>query len=276
MFETRTTTHLPLEVLIFSKDRACQLDALLRSMDRFFNLNHKKTVLYTVTTADYYRSYVTVIGDNPNVHFVQEESFKDDLLSVVKNAADDHRHIMFLVDDVVFVKSYDGGENLDLFAQDENILTVSLRLGQNITYCQPRDIDTLPHDFSHSNMWFWQKAHTGYWNYPMSLDGHIFRAVDIIDLVENLEFGNPNTLEAALANNPIQKPLMLAEKDPYLVNLALNRVQDVFNNPHGAISTEQLNKEFLNGKRIDIDPIIIKSYNSCHIIPEIQYKRGKV
>ena len=37
----------PLEVIVFSKDRACQLEALLRSMGLFFEYPHRLTVLCT-------------------------------------------------------------------------------------------------------------------------------------------------------------------------------------------------------------------------------------
>lgn len=275
MVEDRTMSPLPLEVVIFSKDRACQLDALLRSMDRYFQIDHRTTVLYTATTKDYFRGYGILQDTNPGVAFIKEQHFKEDLVNALQSAAHEHLHLMFLVDDIIFIRSYIGGDNLDAFTHDESILTLSLRLGENITYCHPRDIETVPHDFSDSNMWYWQEAHTGYWNYPMSLDGHIFRSSDIVNLVKKLDFHNPNTLEALLAQNALQKPLMLAEKEPYLVNLALNRVQDIFSNPHGSISTEQLNSEFLNGEKINIDTIVQGKYTSCHVTPEIHFISGK-
>ncbi len=106
---------------------------------------------------------------------------------------------------------------------------------------------------------------------PMAVDGNIFRANDIVSLMERLVFANPNTLEGALACNPIMKPLMIAERKPYLVNLAINRVQNVWNNPYGDIPAEQLNREYLNGERIDIRPIINRQYASCHITPEVEF-----
>ena len=267
------SNHLPIEIVIFSKDRACQLDALLRSMDQFVRIDHRKTVLYTSSTNDFDRAYEKVSADHPGVAFVKETAFKDDLLTILKPAEQEDRHIMFLVDDILFTRTYTGGENLFVFNDSEDIATVSLRLGENITYCHPLDCNTVPHDFSKSNTWRWKEVHRGYWDYPMSVDGNIFRASDIVSLLEKLRFSNPNTLEGVLSCNPIKKPFMLAEREPYLVNLALNRVQDVWDNPYGDISAEQLNTAYLNGERIDIRPIVNGTYTSCHITPEIRFMR---
>lgn len=266
-----TFNHLPIEVVIFSKDRACQLDALLRSMDQFVKIEHRRNVLYTYSTNDFGHAYRKVSADYPGVNFFKEVSFKYDLLNILESAKHERRHILFLVDDIIFTRVYAGGENIEAFNSNENILTISLRLGENITYCQVRNINTVPHDFSQSNTWCWEKAHIGYWNYPMSVDGHIFRATDIVNLIESLDFSNPSTLEATLACNAINKPLMIAEQEPFMVNLALNHVQDVLINPSGDISADQLNRKYLNGEKIDIRPIINGKYTSCHITPKIEF-----
>ena len=267
--------YLPLEIVIFSKDRACQLEALLRSMEQYFMLEHRVSVLYFASTSEYDQGYRLVIEEYSAPEFYREMTFKKNLLRIF-DAGARKNHRMFLVDDIVFIRDYAGGENLELFTLDESILTISLRLGENITYCQPRGIDTVPHDFSRSNGWRWQEGHTGYWNYPMSLDGHIFRAKDLNPLLNQLEFNNPNRLEAALAKRPpIKRPWMLAEREPYLVNLALNRVQTIFPNPHGEVSIKQLNDAFLDGERLDLEPIISAEYNSCHASPPIRFESGK-
>ncbi len=272
---TVSSNHLPLEVVIFSKDRACQLDALLRSMHQFVRVDHHKTVLYTSSTDEFDRSYDLVTDSFSGVAFVKEMNFKNDLLDILGSAKDEQRHILLLVDDSLFTRLYTGGDNLAVFDQDEDILTISLRLGENITYCQVRQIETIPHDFSRSNTWKWRDAHVGYWNYPMSVDGHIFRATDIVSLIERLEFTNPNTLEAGLCSNPIERPLMLAERRPYTVNLSLNRVQEDIANPHGEITAEELNEAYLRGERIDFGPILSAKFHSCHVTPNVRFMSGR-
>ena len=265
---------LPIEVVVFSRDRACQLEALLRSMERFVHVPHRTTVLYTSSDDAFEQGYRLLKEQYGEVRFVREHDFKRDLIEILSPARRLRRHFMFLVDDMLFLRDWSGGENLQLFTDNENILTLSLRLGENITYCHPRSMATVPHDFTESNLWHWREAHDGYWNYPMSTDGHIFRAEDLVDLIESLDFSNPNTMEVALLDHGIQKPLMLAEQRPYLVSLALNRVQSTFANRCGEITAEQLNRAYLDGETIDIEPIIAGEYDSCHIVPNLTLSNG--
>ena len=46
-----------LDIIVFSKDRACQLDALLRSMREFFRLPHRIHVIYTTSTGEFELGY---------------------------------------------------------------------------------------------------------------------------------------------------------------------------------------------------------------------------
>jgi hypothetical protein len=62
---------------------------------------------------------------------------------------------------------------------------------------------------------------------------------------------------------------MVCHDTPYLVNLALNLVQDVFDNPHAGVPVESLNQCFLNGFGIDIDAFAGRKFSACHIEPKI-------
>ena len=77
-----------------------------------------------------------------------------------------------------------------------------------------RDSDTTPPDFKDGYRWAWKTASRGYWHYPMSLDGHIFRKADFAKLIPKLNFSNPNTLEANLSGRPFPRPDMVCEPNP--------------------------------------------------------------
>ena len=62
-----------MDIIVFSKDRACQLDALLRSIDVYFNVPHRLHILYTTTSLEYERGYDVLRRWNP------EDSFIDDV-----------------------------------------------------------------------------------------------------------------------------------------------------------------------------------------------------
>ena len=260
----------PMDIIIFSKDRACQLDALLRSMERFVEYPHRTTVLYAASSDAYQSGYELVENWFRDVTWVQEEDFKADLMRLLgharKNGA---RHVMFLVDDIIFTHRFDSEEMIGQLEEDDDILALSLRLGDNIRYCHPRGATTEPPEFIDNRRWAWRDAHPGYWDYPMSTDGNIYRLDDIVEAIADLDFQNPNSLESQMAGRPIDRPYMVCHATPYLVNLALNLVQNVFDNPHANISAEALNHCFLSGFVIDIEPFAGREYTACHIEPKV-------
>jgi hypothetical protein len=67
-----------------------------------------------------------------------------------------------------------------------------------------------------------------------------------------------------MASNPLPLPKMICYDKSIIMNLPLNRVQDFNNNIHGDISEDYLNEQFLDGKRIDLEPIIGLENVSCH------------
>ncbi|MGI9388094.1 MAG: glycosyltransferase family 92 protein, partial [Methyloligellaceae bacterium] len=92
----------PIAVVIFSKDRACQLEALLRSMSRFLEHPHETTVLYTASDQSYQTGYDALSGSYPSLNWVRETDFKADLIRLIREAGErGARHVMFLVDDIV-------------------------------------------------------------------------------------------------------------------------------------------------------------------------------
>ncbi len=254
-----------MNIIIFSKNRACQLEALLRSMKRFFKHPHEIYVFYTSENRTYECGYERLRSYDDSITWVREAHFKSDLLHLIQHTINrSYEHLMFLVDDVIFTREFRGETLLRTFDETPDILGLSLRMGENITYCYVRDIPTTPPTFQNGHQWEWRIASDGYWNYPMSQDGHIFRLSELETSIANLEWDNPNSLESAMAGNPIDKPYMMCDQHPYLINLALNRVHDTFPNRHGDITEGWLNMRFLQGLVIDIDPIVQQTYNSCH------------
>lgn len=267
-------TRQPIEVIVFSKDRACQLDGLLRSLQRFVAIPHRVTVLYTASDPAYQRGYDLLIDWNQSVRWVRERDFKTDLLRLVGDVQESGtKQVMFLVDDIVFTRRFTGEGIVDELDNDD-VLAISLRLGESIRYCHPRSAPTRPPEFLEGHRWAWRSAPGGYWDYPMSVDGNIYRVDDIAKTLAGIDFSNPNTLEAAMAGKPIDRPHLVCDEQPYLVNLALNLVQNVFANPHGDISAEDLNRCFLSGFVIDIEQFEGREFEACHIEPKLSLVPG--
>ena len=256
-----------LDLIVFSKDRACQLDALLRSIRAFLTVPHRLHVLYTTSDQAFEDGYDALRLMHPGVQWVGEDgNFGDALRGLMRSlSAGPGRYLMFMVDDQLFTREFSAGDLITLLDRDEQILGVSLRLGEGTTYCYPRDIKTRPPDFSAGHRWAWRNASAGYWNYPMSLDGHIYRTSDIQRLLPELRLNGPNSFEASMAGRPPNRPDLVCEPSPCTVNIAANRVQSNFRNRSGDISPADLNTAFLEGQAIDAAAFAHRQWNSCHI-----------
>ena len=131
-----------LNVIIFSKDRAAQLDLLLRSMRRFFSFGPHVDcrVLYRASDPAFATGYDMVRRKHGSfAGFVRQRDFREDVLSLLN----DRRFTMFLVDDDVFIApfSLDAGA-VSVFSQDDRIATLSLRMHPGVSFCYTRQVPT--------------------------------------------------------------------------------------------------------------------------------------
>ena len=71
--------------------------------------------------------------------------FRAELLRLIDEASERMAcHVMFLVDDIVFTRRFTGEPMIEQIENDEDILAVSLRLGDNIPYCPSLGIESGP------------------------------------------------------------------------------------------------------------------------------------
>lgn len=257
-------TIRPMNIVIFSKDRAMQLELLIRSFNTFVkNSNlYVLNVIYTYSNEEFKAGYDKLISmDYPNVMFHRETSFKDNLIPLIDPKKE---HTVFFVDDIVFknpVDFYD--KQMEIFNWDEGIVCRSLRLHRNLSYCYPMQKPMRQPIFLNNNVFDWRKEFGDY-GYPMSLDGHIFRTKEILPMVKNMAYANPNTLEGALAGNRNVAPKMICYDKSIVLSNPINKVQAVNDNVCGDISAKTLNDQFLDGFIIDLSNFIGIDNVSCH------------
>jgi hypothetical protein len=251
-----------IKVIIFSKDRPAQLDLTLTSIARNFQLDASVYVLYKASNTKFEEGYdiLREYREPTDCYCMGEYDFRDDLLRLM---AGPEKYTMFLTDDDIFYRKADYTEkDLDDLFSINGFYCFSNRLGINTTVQNPHNrselaqlpkFDLIKDGDKEFLLWNW-KTVGGNFGYPLSVDGHIFRTEDIISLTEKTEFKNPNFYEAHLQAHLCRiGPGMASCKNSVLFGNPVNRVQDTFTNNAGqfyGISAEDLNREFLRGKRL--------------------------
>jgi hypothetical protein len=249
--------RLVLDVLVFSKDRACQLDLLLRSIKRSLTewRDCRINVLYTFSARRFERGYAATMSRHPEFAWTceldEKERFRELVLSVVGR----NDHVAFLVDDDVLKAPVSLGETeFKRFLADDSIACLSLRLCPQIDHSYALERTIAVPRFEDGTIWNWTQA-DGEWGYPMSLDGHVFRSGELVPLLQRLDFANPNTLESALSTQPLPQPRAICFPTAKLVNLPLNRIQQTFPNRNMGMDREWLNQQFLDGRRLSLSMV---------------------
>lgn len=262
-------------IVIYSKDRACQLDLLLRSIETNFENweNQNLTVIYKATFTDYRVGYDICRWEHRNFMFVDEEK-EEFKRATMRCLNPKNLFTLWFMDDNVMLRRFSKEDaHFQRFARDPNILCLSLRMHPGVTSCYTENKPTPPPQISPEGIWDWTtNRHNGDWSYPMALDGHIFRTNTIAPLVNNLPYSNPNTMEGALAQHPIPIPQMICYPEPRIINIPANKVQTVNNNRAGNVDTLLLNRLYLLGKRIDLNMFQGMVKPSVH--SEVPYKFG--
>lgn len=250
-----------IHTIVFSKNRAAQLDQLLQSIDRrAAGTLNPIDVLWTATSWDYMRGYHTCQKQFPNVKFTHEHSFQQQLTETLHRSP--HDHIAFLCDDDLVTRPFTDNPSPAFLLSNKQILAVSLRLGTNTTNCYPlnRPQHTPPFLFAirDAKIWNWRGA-DGDWGYPGSLDGHVFRRSTILDLLATSTYTGPNRLEETLAhqlehsNHP---NLMACYKRNVITGCPLNLVNTTHTrNRNAGQNPAALNNLYLEGKRPMLYPI---------------------
>jgi len=254
-----------MNIIVFSKNRAGQLELFLRSIKKYFKDIEKFQIkiLYLYTDEFFEKGYTKLIGmyKDLNILWVKEENFKIDLnilLDVSK------KHTIFFVDDDVFKEPFSiEDKEFKIFEKNNDILCLSLRLHPNLTYCYTANVKQIKPVFDENNVFDW-RGRTGDYGYPMSLEAHFFRTKDIIYYIRYINYNGPNPLESNMASQPLNMPKMICYKKSITMNVPVNKVQNWNNNLHGNISAEYINEQFLSGKIIDLSTFDGFENISCH------------
>jgi hypothetical protein len=273
LYESRITRVIPsgvypAEGIVFSKDRALQLHALLCSYSEKAAMPVPLHILYCVSTPEHQKAYDEVMeifsGKFSFARQSSSASFKDDLVTLLESVQ--AWKVFFLVDDVLFVDDFDLKEFTKF---DTDKIVPSLRMGLNLKKCYTvQQEQPLPELLSYAGndgdkiFWKWNQGMYD-WSYPLSVDGHFFSTQEIIAMTKLINFSAPNTYE-----DQLQKfrrffviRLGVGYKKSKIVNIPCNKVQIENKNIHGRIHQDFLLEQWMKGYQMD--------YRSLYGFPNI-------
>ena len=283
IINNRNVTHLPndnpsISIIIFSKDRAIQLHALLASFFELVRGNVTINVLYTASSDEHVASYdeLRSIFSDKNVYFKLESNFRNDLLELLNRTTTSK--LMFLVDDIIFKESLDLD---DIINCNTDYFVPTLRMGEHLSYSYTRRMEQpLPPSLTEvasdkdKIVWKWNDGQLD-WAYPLSVDGHIFDTSEMRIIIRSLQFKAPNSLEESMQLfNPIYKSRYgLALKKSIIMNIPHNKVQQENDNHAGSLTADYLLKQWLEGYQINYRKLYHFRNTSAHQEVDIQFEK---
>ena len=265
--------------IIFSKNRALQLDLCLRTLQLHCADIHKISdvnVLYKAN-GHHRESYEILKREYPDVIFVEEQSFKQDLLNIVHNKSG----ILFsIVDDTVFVEDFLLANIVSNLESNPDCLGFSLRLGFNTNFCFPygksQDIPaTVKIENDVANKYNWQSAQLDF-GYPLELSSSLYRLEDINEILNDCKYSSPNSLEDSMVRCHIHtKPYLLMYDKSVAFSNPINKVQLDHPNKSGDIDADVLLKYFMAGYRINDAPFNQYKNTGAHELVDIEVKKNE-
>ncbi len=266
-----------LSIIVFSRGRSLQLNAYLESLLKFSDVKQNMiSVLYSEVENI---SYDKVMKSWPDVKWIKETCFEDNLKCLIKTA---ETYIMFGCDDVVFTNYFSINKAIERLELNPDIFGFSMRLGENIKP-YPKKMET----DKELMVWEWKGCTEAHYNYPWELDCTLYRKEDVLRLTaeEKNEIKNPNYFEAMInaenRNRRITRKCMAAWKKSCAIVITVNRVQDTHPNDFDdcmATDIYALDKLYNDtDNTLDIDKIARKGNSKVHVGAEyfILRKRRK-
>jgi len=254
--------------VIFSFDRPMQLEALLKSFSSFHPNETNVHILFRASPGSMDSAYAELIHEfkHSQYSFIREANFKKDLMSILHGSC--CSMVSFLVDDIIFLAPMplkSAGKLINRGA------VYSPRLGIKTQYSYASRVNFPTPSFISENafpnlsLWKWNQGMVE-WNYPISLDGHIFLLSEFIAMAKAVTFESPNQLEAKLQAflGIFLSRFGACMAKQQLINIPANKVQSDYPNRYGNISQEELLNLWNQGYRINPLRIPTPSFTSPH------------
>lgn len=257
--------------IVFSRNRALQLEALLRSIEKYRNSSFDVIIQYSCSSA-HRNSYDELIEQFKSyIHFtfVEEKTFSLTLKEIIKSIKT--HYLFFLVDDQVFVSPFDIEEILATMTKKS---IFSLRLGRSITDFGIFERKLEPQYSIKGNFleWSWKlNKDQKDWGYQFSVDGTVYNSIDVLRGVMSIPFKAPNSFEDNMNSVCVFRTdnKGISYLQPVVINLIINASRQEKEYEHfesGEYSTDDMLKLWCSGKRFSLEKISSISFSSTHYI----------
>ena len=254
--------------IVFSRNRAMQLDALLTSMNRYAGHIFRTPSVSVLYRADgtHKKSYHRLQQDHGGLWIEERGGFDQGFQNAFQHVRTPY--LAFFTDDDIFFR-----EPIEDPVIQPGTVGYSFRLGKNTTWCYMLKQDQSA-SIGSGNGTFEPVTRTGDFTYPFSIDGHIYRSDDVKTWIRGITFNNPNQFEDRVRHNVPQLPLCYAAESS-LVNIPWNAVSDDANQSMwGRSNAEVMNALFLDGMRIDPDRMDFSNVIGCHQEIDLRFKKN--
>jgi hypothetical protein len=263
-----------ISAVVFSKDRAMQLHALLSSWQATKRGECGMIVIYASSSLAHKQAYNEVKFSFKNrVRFVEQEAFpslKHCLVQTIQNLPSGK--MFFLVDDIVFTEEVDYQK---LAEMDLSNTIFSLRMGAHLNYSYVVSAkQPLPKTLSDRGdcfVWDWNDGELD-WGYQLSVDGHIFNTSEVLLWAKHLKYISPSTFECALQKVRFvyRNKQGMCFKKSRIVNIPANKVQTEVANLHGSVHQDDLLQQWNEGMAIDHTQF--RGWNNNSVHQEAEFK----
>lgn len=259
-----------INLIVWSKDRACQLDALLRSIEKYAPGIFDPYIVYIASSKEYGMAYGQLQNEmmekDQYCLLVDEKNFYSDTMMGLE--FNENPYCAFCTDDTLLFRDCSTFKPSML----DDIPIFSFRYGLNTIvqdYHTGRKQPPLRNfkDEGDTIVWKWSDyIPTDNYGYPFGLDLHVYRSDLIIKTLGNTQFNTSNQLETILFHRRLQAPQLIRSfRYSAAVNVPVNNISGVTRSGETySYTIEELNQQFLDGRRINIDKIVPTTIVGSH------------
>lgn len=248
-------------LVVWSKDRACQLDCLLQSIERFAPNTFSVCVVAKSSNDIFREAYDQVFAEH-KVLAIGHETNGDFhyLTNQFINLAGEQ--IAFSTDDTILYRE----PETPILEAAKCASIFSLRYGLNTIvqdYHTGRKQPILRNPARHPSMpdviaWAWRHYHPlNNYGYPFGLDLHIYNTKMLKDILRGAHYDTSNQLETLLFEKRDLAPPFISSYDTSVaVNVPVNNMSGITRGGEDyGYTIEELNNRYLAGMRIDLDDL---------------------